>query len=203
VVTNYELGWDRTLPALDGHFRTSLFHEDTDHMVAIQGGVLPSLGFIPYSTRANVGSSSANGMELELGGTFRTNWRWGLSYSLEEVTDHFDPGYTAENSYIDFQGSTPTHLVKGHLGWSQGKWEVDGYMYYQSHTIGLMPGANGLSVVLSPINDYVAIDARAAYRLTERITLAVSAQNLQRAEQQQTSGPDVERRVMGTITVKF
>jgi outer membrane receptor for ferrienterochelin and colicins len=203
VVTNYELGWDRALPALDGRFRASLFHQDTYHMVALQAGILPSLGFIPYSTQANVGSSSANGLELELGGKFHTDWRWDLSDTIEEVTDHFNPGYTPDNTIIDFQGSTPSQLVKAHLGWSHGKWEVDGYLEYQSHTIGLMPAAGGVGAVLSPINDYVAIDARAAYRLTEHITLALSAQNLQRAEEQQTSGPDVERRVMGTITVKF
>jgi len=61
----------------------------------------------------------------------------------------------------------------------------------------------GLLQNLALINDYVSVDARIAYQLTDRITLGLSGENITQATQRQTSGPNVERRVIGTITVKF
>jgi outer membrane cobalamin receptor len=202
VVTNYELGWDRLLAPLGGLFRASLFHEDTYEMLAINGGLLPT-GGTPYTTRANVGSSTANGIELSLRGTFEQHWQWSLGYRAEEVSDHFAPGLTPQNTDLDFADATPSHLLNAHLGWSRGKWQVDGYLRYQSHILGLFPGPGGIGAVLTPVDDYVALDARIAYLLTDRVTLSLSAQNFQSATEQQTSGPDVERRVFATVSVKF
>jgi hypothetical protein len=56
---------------------------------------------------------------------------------------------------------------------------------------------------LVPVEAYVSLDGRVAYRLTDWATLAVSGQNLLQSPQQQTSGPAVERRVFATLNVNY
>ena len=53
------------------------------------------------------------------------------------------------------------------------------------------------------IPDYVSVDARIAYHVTDNLTLAFSGQNLLQSPQKQTSAPEVERRVFVTASVGF
>src|SRR6185295_19793530 len=116
----------------------------------------------PYLTGANAGNSSALGIELSLTGMFQENWRWGVNYRFESVTDRFLPFADGGTSYIDFQHVTPKHVVKANLGWASGPWEIDSYFYYQSPTRGLesLPFASGS--FLSPVPAYLSVDARVA-----------------------------------------
>jgi hypothetical protein len=54
-----------------------------------------------------------------------------------------------------------------------------------------------------PIGSYVALDGRAAFTLNDRMTLAISGQNLNRSEQRQTAAPMVERQVVASFAVSF
>jgi hypothetical protein len=54
-----------------------------------------------------------------------------------------------------------------------------------------------------PVQAYVSADARIGYRLTEWATFAISGQNLLVSPQQQTSGPKVERRIFGTLSIEY
>ncbi len=87
-----------------------------------------------------------------------------------------------------------------------GPWAVgvDGYLRYQSHFFGIQ-GGNLFDPVgsLVRIPDYVSVDARIAYRVTDNLTLAFSGQNLLQSPQKQTSAPEVERRVFVTASVGF
>jgi iron complex outermembrane receptor protein len=56
---------------------------------------------------------------------------------------------------------------------------------------------------LLSISSYVSVDARVGYRLNDRMTLALSGQNLTDSSQRQTVAPEVERRVLGTFTMRF
>ena len=202
VVTNYELGWDHYFEALNAHFRASGFHQTTNEIASLTGGFLvaPSGAFF---TSANVARSHAEGIELAVKGKLLTDWRWGISYTPEVVTDHFNPGLTNLSTNVDFQHTNPVHVVNANLGWSNGPWEIDGFLRYESSFLGFLPAVAGQFTTLGLINDYVSIDTRIAYQLTDRITLALSGQNITQATQRQTSGPNVERRIFGTITVKF
>jgi hypothetical protein len=91
--------------------------------------------------------------------------------------------------------------VKANLGWANRKWEIDGYLQYHSSTNGLQPTAT--AATLTPIAGFVAMDGRIAYNISNRMTWSVSGQNLGHASQIQTSGPAVERRVLGTLSVHF
>jgi outer membrane receptor for ferrienterochelin and colicins len=201
VVTNYEIGWDRNSPA-GVKLHLGAFHQTTEADASTVGGLIVAPGGV-FVTSANVANSVADGLELQISGRLPEGWRWGASYTPEVVHDHFFPGETNLSSDTDFQHATPRHVVNANLGWSRGKWEIDGFLRYESHFLGFLPKPPLLLPTLVPVNDYVTIDGRVGYRLTDRVTLALSGQNLQRATTQQTSGPNVERRVLATVTVKF
>jgi outer membrane receptor for ferrienterochelin and colicins len=202
-VYNYEIDWDRAWPSIGGGLRAALFHLSGDHFLSFQGETIPGSGPPPFVTGTNVGNSSAYGAELSLAGTFEDNWRWGVNYRFESITDRFLPAATGGKLYVDFQHVTPKHEVKANLGWAGGAWEIDGFLNYQSATEGLTGLPFGSGSFLSPVPDYLSFDARVAYRLTDSTTLAISGQNLGVLPQKQTAGPMVERSVFVTFTVNF
>ncbi|MDE1985147.1 MAG: TonB-dependent receptor [Alphaproteobacteria bacterium] len=198
AVTNYEFAWDHDLPTLDAHLQLSAFHQHTDNIVSVGGGFIPTLTSL-YAAPANIGSSDANGLELIAGGLFDRDWRWSLSYRAEFVKDNFLPFAEGGMDYVDYEHTTPKHLIKGNIGWASGNWEVDAYLNYQSRVSGLQ--TTGINTYLVPIGTYASLDGRLAYRLTDWATVSVSGQNLLQSAQRQTSGPYIERQIFATLTL--
>jgi len=200
IISNYEIAWDRSLPALSAAMHASVFYQHSAEVASGSGGFV----FLPtgaYITAANLGDSDAEGLELSANGLIDKDWRWSLSYRAEFVFDDFVPSAKGGASYLDFEHTTPKHLVKANLGWTSGNWEADVYAGYQSNTSGLQPGVFG--TVLVPVGSYVSIDGRVAYRLADWATLSVSGQNVLQSPQRQTSGAAVERQVFATLSVRF
>ena len=199
AVTSFQAAWDHTIPSLNARLQVTLYHQTTSAIVSETGQV----SFIPFGvlvSPANIGDSRATGLDIELSGKFRDDWRWSVAYTPEIVTDHFiTPTLVALG--VEYQHTTPVHTVKASLGWSHGNWEADGFLRYESTFYGLT--SRFLTGALARIDGYVALDGRVAYKLTDRVTLSLSGQNLTQSSQRQTSGPNVERRVVGGITVGF
>ncbi|MDR3415817.1 MAG: TonB-dependent receptor [Nevskia sp.] len=200
VVNNGELGWDHEFAASNVRLRASIFHQHTDEVTALGGGAIAG-SMPPYISPANIGSSTATGLELALTGSFLDHWRWGLSYRPEFVIDHFLPFATNGQDFVDYQHGTPRHQVKANLGWARGRWEADGYLRYQSGIYGML--TTGITSVPTRVDGYVALDGRLGYKAANWLTLSLSGQNLGQARQRQTSGPDVERRILGTVTIDY
>jgi len=199
-VMNYEIRWDRTLPSIDAQVQADLYHQDSFDLISEGGGTVPApTGF--YATPANAGSSHADGAGVSVKGEFLGDWRWGASYRIEFINDTTPPSEASAARYLEYQQTLPTNLVNANLGWSDDRWEADGYLRYQSGMSGLQAGVPLPNLV--PIPGYFSFDGRVAYRVTDWATVALSAQNLFTARQQQTSGPDVERSVLGTFSVSF
>jgi len=209
VVTNYEIGWDHIFPSPHILFRASVFVQDSENVWAILGRFIPTPGG-PYLTPNNIGKSEAIGLELGLKGSLHNNYRWDVEYRREGISDDFTPSSRNGIGLTDFQHTTPGHLVKANLGWSSGRWDIDGYLHYQSDTFGLqlggdVPAPPGTLAVgtLTPVAGFAALDGRVGYNLTDRLTWSVSGQNFTHASQVQTAGPAVERRALSTISFNF
>jgi outer membrane receptor for ferrienterochelin and colicins len=203
IVTNFELGWDRELRSLGGRLRLSLYHETARDIVGLLAGSDFSAGLVV--TPANIGKSESTGLELSVDGTFRKNGRWGVSYTPEFISDHFEPGFTLASTGVDFAHTTPVHVVNLNLGWARGPWEADGYLRYESAFYGIERTATDVAIngeTLTPIPGYVSVDSRLGYKLGDRFTLSLSGQNLLYSRQRQTSGPDVQRRVLLTLQAR-
>jgi len=186
------------------HFlvRVSVFHQQNDNLLAPGGGYIPTASG-PYVVISNIGRSTANGLELGCKGIFASHYRWSMNYRPEIIRDHFIP--TAQNAaaYLDYQHTTPIHLLKGSLGWANDRWEMDGYFQFLSADEGLQANLMNSGANLVPVPAFIALDGRVAFNLNRRITWAVSGQNLTHASQIQTGGPAVERRALGTMSFTF
>ena len=200
VVTNYEIGWNHAIKSSQTLVQASVFHQHSEDLLSDDAGitVAPQGLFI---VSGNVGHSDANGLELEIRGNFAMNYRWGVNYRPERITDHLVPYAQNGAALVDYQDTNPLHMVKANFGWAPRRWEIDGYLHFQSATQGLQPTATGTE--LTPIAPYASVDSRVGYSVSDRMTLSVSGQNLTEASQRQTSGPNVQRRLLGTMSIYF
>jgi outer membrane receptor for ferrienterochelin and colicins len=201
-VDNYELDWDRPIPVLHAQFRGSVFYQQTANIFDVSGAFIATAG-VPYSIPTNIGSSYAHGFTVGIKAVFDDYWRWGLNYRFETIADQFSSFAQDGIQFVDYEHTTPKHLVNANVGWSRGHWEVDGYARYQSARDGLLPVGGALGTTLVPLAAYTSVDARLAYRLDKWWTFAASGQNIAHSEQRQTAGPDVERQLLGTVTFDF
>ena len=199
IVTNYEIGLDHVMDGSHLLLHGSVFHQHSRDVRAVVGGFVLAPGG-PYVLPSNIGSSDANGFELGIRSALLKNFRWSVDYCPEWIVDHFAPFAQNGAAFIDYQHTTPVHLVKANLGWANKRWELDGYLHYQSSNFGIQ---EGLPSILIPIPPFVSVDGRVVYSLTNRMTWSVSGQNLTHASQIQTSGPAVERRVLGEMSLHF
>jgi iron complex outermembrane receptor protein len=202
VVKNYEATWDRAVDALDGKLRVTAFHGRTRDIAAALGGSRPEAGLLLTAT--NVGNSRTSGAEVSVEGAFNERWRWGAAYTFQDVNDDLDPGAAVALTFVDFENTTPRNIVSGSLAWTYGHWEVDGFVRYQSDVDGVTSDDPFMPVgMLIPIDSYVTLDGRVGYALNDRMTVALSGQNLGRSEQQQTAAPRVERQLFASFSMQF
>lgn len=202
IVDNVEVSWDRNLALSGTVLRVSAFHGRSRDILAVTGESQPSLGLVglPF----NIGESATDGVEVALEGKIREEWRWGFSYRGQRIDDDFRPGASVAQTLTDFENTAPQHLIKANVGWARDRWEIDAFARYQSHTSGIIAGfLTPDSGQLVPVPAYVAVDGRLAYAVSDRITLALSGQNLTHSQQRQTSAPDVERSVFATFVMDF
>ncbi|HEY6925219.1 MAG TPA: TonB-dependent receptor [Steroidobacteraceae bacterium] len=202
ITTNYEVGWDHTLPSLGASAHARVYHESTTQVESVDGGVAQA-GSQLYLTPANIGSSHATGTELSVTGGFAQFWRWSAGYAGMIISDHFRAQPVVDYFVTDFARSTPRNVLTGSLGWTRGAWEIDGFLRYESLSHG--QGLTDLTTapVLESIPAHLSFDGRIGYRFTEALTVAISGQNLVPRYQRQTAGVDVERRVIVTLSAQL
>ncbi len=201
AVNNYELSWTHSLMALDSMLQAAVFHQNTNGVLSNVGATLfgPTGAWLAPD---EIGNSQADGLELNLKGASESGWRWGMDYRFEQIDDKFVPAAQNGADLVDFAHSTPRHLINANLGWSGDHWEIDLFARYQSATTGVILTPASVAAQRS-IPDYVSLDGRIAYEFADNVTLALSAQNFGAAQQQQTAGPDVERRVLLSVSTKL
>jgi len=96
-------------------------------------------------------------------------------------------------------------VVIGGIGYSRGKWEVDMLGRWQSSYLDFRFNAN--RTVVQPIDididSYVTLTARIGYRLSDNLSLALTAQQFNQSQLLETAGPPVEQRIIATVTVRL
>jgi outer membrane receptor for ferrienterochelin and colicins len=194
-VTNVEVLWNRHFTAINARMQVGVFHQETTDVISTGSGTVDVPGS-PGMAPANVGSSQATGLEIGWNGQLFATWTWSVSYRFELINDNYVKG-TGRTDLVNYEDTTPQHVAKAGLGWTSGPWEANAYMHFQSESAGLRRFGPGRLLV--PIQPFTSIDARLAYRLTDQFLLAISGQDLFNAQQQQTSGPNVERQFFVTL----
>lgn len=204
VIQNYEIDWDRDLPSINAQSRVAVFYQTTEELQSLitpfGARFEPSGAFVGIV--GNIGSSREIGSEFSLTGRVGENWHWHLSYSPRFISDRYKTGAAALNTGTNFSDTTPKHVVDASLGWSQGAWEVDTFLRFQSAAAGLLFNSfQGYALV--PLGPTVRFDTRVGYRITDAVTLSFLGQNVLFSSARQTNFSKVEQQVLGRLSVSF
>ena len=206
VTWNGEIDYDRAVPALNSTVRTALFAQRLDNILATPFST--PLSFTAFGTPVffseNVGYSTAAGMEVGLRGHNAWGLRWNLSWSLTTSSDHtiLNRGPLPE-SVIHYARAVPEHVVIGGVGYARDRWELDLLGRWQSDYLDFRIPVGTIARVPVNIPNYLTATARAGYRVTENIDVALIAQQFIRSSLIESAGPPVERRIIGTISAHF
>ena len=152
---------------------------------------------------ANVGHSEAVGGEIALHGA-ASGWRWDLSYAFVSTTDHTSLNRGAvQTAAVDYALSTPRHVIAAGIGYSHDRWELDASARWQSGYRDFQAIGTGFLLREAEIRNYVTLNARAGFRLTDNVTLALVAQQFNTPRLYQAAGAPVERLLIGTLSARF
>ena len=201
IVQDFRLDYAHQIPSLSSTLTLSPYYELNQDMVApfTAGGTEILQGQTYYvDPSGNMGNSTGWGGEIELKGT-RDGLRWDLSYSLSQVSDPV--GFKA--AVISYAHSAPNHHLRAWLGYGSGPWSVDGNIQYLSATDMLRSADGGNTEQFMPVSAYVSIGGRVGYSVTPNLTVAISGTNIQCATVNTSPYPEVERQVLGTVTMGF
>lgn len=208
-MSNLELDWDRALPPLRSTLRLAVFAQRTDNIITnpyeadpgTTGLVVngqPELSFLG----ANVGHSSAIGGELDLRGKAPPGWRWNASYSFISITDRLAINRNGIYSPQDYQHGSPTHAVALGGGYTRGQWEFDLEGRWQSRFLDFRADPALSTLIPTVVGNYVVLNARIGYRVTDWMTVALTAEQFNNSHLLQAAAPPVDRRVFLTLTIR-
>lgn len=209
IVTNYELGYDRSFPSIGSTIRTSVFYQNTDDVLTAYAGApvtrTPNGNLTAVAT--NIGSSHSIGWEIGIKGHSASGFRWNASYALTSVTDDLRVNQgPVPTSVIDYQHGTPTNNIILGAGYSIDKWEFDVIAKWQSSFRDYAPITGVPGAALKPvlIANYLSANARIGYRVLENVTLAFTAEQFTQSRIVETAGGrPVERRFIASASARF
>jgi outer membrane receptor for ferrienterochelin and colicins len=206
VVWSAELDYDRALPPIGSTVRAALFVQRINDIISTPFGAPLSFSSVgaPLFLSSNVGWSSAAGTELEIKGHNAKGFRWNASYALAATTDHTVLNARGlPSSIVDYAHSAPEHVVIGGIGYTRDKLELDLMARWQSSYLDFRLNPNRTALLPINVDNYVTMNARVGYRLTDAVLLAVTAQQFNQSQLFETAGPPVERRIIASITVRL
>ena len=202
IVTNYEVGYERTLPGLDAKAGVSVFSQKTEDVkgqpTSAQIDVMPTTaGVLPLLSYRNIGDSKMWGVELTASGKISGGYRWSGDWTFTDVDNRAATGFSPTVRLADFSATTPEVRGNVSFGWSDAVWSIDAFAHYTGdHKIYI----SAATPTLADVDGYVTLGGRAARNFDHGITLAVSGQNLSDGHQRQTAGLEVERRAFVTLS---
>jgi iron complex outermembrane receptor protein len=101
-------------------------------------------------------------------------------------------------SIFDYRHGTPTSVVDLGAGYSWDRFEIDAQARWQSHFTDYYP--SGFGATPFQINDYITMNARIGYRVTQNATVALTGEQLAQSHIFEAAGTPVERRVFVTLS---
>lgn len=199
IVDNYELGYDRNIPDIFSVAKFSVYYEFNHDLIALNPtGSLGSDANGLISEAINVGNDHGWGGEVELKGSHPLGFRWDGSYSYQTIRD---PSLVVQT--LDYSGSAPEHHLRLLLGYTTGRWELDANGQYVTSTNMLRTTVTGASPSPAPTAGYLSLSGRIGYQVNDRITVAVSAFNINRQNTAASPYPEIERQGLLTLTGRF
>jgi outer membrane receptor for ferrienterochelin and colicins len=200
IVTNVELGWDHDIAAIDGRLRAALFWQQNDDLrtFAARTEILSFAPFVMALFPANTGSSEMRGLELSVEGQSGP-WHWDARYSWRDVDDSLTVSPLINQAAAD--RTTPEHVATASATWVGERLEIGADARLLSETEQYGQGA--ALVGLYEVDAHVLVNARAAWRASESVTIELSGRNLLEDRTQSAGLTPVERSVYVTLRTGF
>jgi len=205
-VWNAELAYDRRLSGLGATLTSSVFFQRNTNLLPFPGYTLSGFyGREPIFSVNNIGSSDEVGFEVGARGKTRGGFRWNVSYRYASISQDITASAAQiQNTQIQYANGTPRHEVVWGLGYSLPKWEFDLQARWQSAYMDfLRPSLSSPGAIPFPIADYVTLNLRIAYNITDYFSLAGVAEQVNLTNQIETAGETVDRRFFGVARVHF
>ncbi|MCQ4158678.1 TonB-dependent receptor [Roseomonas sp. GC11] len=205
TVDNYELGYRRSIAAIEGGAGLSLFYQMNNNLnasLASQVTMQPALGtyvLVP----SNVGSAAAYGVEVSANGRLSAIQDWGLEYRMAVADNPPAPNMAG------FGQASPRHILALRSGWTFEPVRIDGFLRYASMVSGYRATLRSLRSGAQADYEYMQVEntatlaARAAYPITPDLLLALEGSNLLTGHQRQGIGLEAERRIYLSLTAQF
>ncbi len=202
-VWNAEVAYDRSFQHLPVTLETALFFQRNTGLLAPPGSApyRPLGGGIIGSPVENFGSSNEIGVELGLRGTTKGGLRWNASYRYATISQD-ELTTIAQSQATDFVHGTPSHDIILGAGYSLGAWEFDVQGRFQTKFTDYGHNAAGLLIPV-PIPAYVTFNARIGYKVTDHLTIAGTAEQLDAARILDASSQYIDRRFIASATYRY
>jgi iron complex outermembrane receptor protein len=150
----------------------------------------------------NVGSFDAYGLEASLSGRLMKGLAWSLNYSWTKADQDIDGNSpTHFENGIALDVTTPEHKIKGQISYERGPWLGAIAARYTSSTqqlILLSAGDNTIPVLVD-IRDSLALDAKIAFKATDKLSFEIAGENLTNAGSVDLSPVAAERRLRAGV----
>lgn len=198
IVTSYEAGYTRDIRSLNSKLTSGIFYETYENLESV--GVSFSLP-LPWHY-SNIGNANGRGWESSFNGS-SDNWRWGLNYRLEFVTEDLSVSPAIAAIYPQhYAADTPHQLITAHVGYTLDDWSLDLFGHYQTAIV--MAPVLFQSTAPVSVNPGVTLDARVGYKVNDWLTASISAVDAQSKSTVTTSSLiPVGRQVYFTLGSKF
>ncbi len=186
IVDNVELSYDHSFTAAKVSLRA--FSQKTTNVKGQPSASelfrAPTLTSYPAVSWENVSDSKMSGFEVSASGKLTGNYHWSADYTGTNVKDTALGTHNVTARKAAYGIMTPDSRANANLGWSGGKWTIDGFVHHTSTFSTYAPG----TYVVTAIPAYTTLAANVSYDLGHAMTVSVSGQNLTKAHQMQTAG---------------
>lgn len=200
IAHNFEVGWDREIASINGRVRAALFWQQNENLRSFAAreevvSVFPTVVIAVFPE--TIGDSQVHGVELAVDGS-SGRFHWDAQYSWLSIDDALTVSPLGQANY---ERTSPEHVVTASLTWVGERLELGADARYTSAT--LQYGQGDVLVGLFPVDAYLQINARAAWRVNEGVQVELSGRNLLEDETQTVGLSPVERSVYLTLRADF
>lgn len=202
-VDSVELGYTRTVPAINGHVGVNVFRQKSTDLKSFIGSDLVKVGNLYAMAPINAGDSKSWGSEVELAGATDKGLNYALSYTWTDINDDLTVNRTATTRPINYEGSAPKHRLQGMLGYTVGSLSAQANLAYQSHRTLLKAPTSFAGLSKVEIDGYWSAGATIGYQFDTGTEIRLSGTDLLRPDTLTVPGLRTERRLYATLSQKF
>lgn len=203
-VDSIELGYTRTVQAINGHVGFNVFRQKSTDLKSFVGISPIKVGSNYALASINAGDSKVWGAEAELAGATDKGLTYALSYTWTDINDDLTVNKGPVPTWpINFEDTTPKHKLQGTLGYTVGALTAQANVAYLSKRSNIRTPAAFGPPSLVQVDGYWTTGGTLAYLFETGTEVRLSGTNMLKPDTQTSAGMRTERRLYATLSQKF